>query len=202
MLKREFLASVIFPLGDKTKVEVREIATKFGLKVATKKDSQNACFVPDGGSYIDIIKKYRPDCFKKGNIVLSDGAVIGEHNGIINFTIGQRRGVGVSQSSPVYVLEINKEKNEVVVGDEKHLYKQKVKLSGVNILANDVVNYCVPLEVAVKLRSASEIEYGSVIIQEDGSANLKLRSPSRAVTKGQLCTAYEGTRVVFGGWIE
>jgi tRNA U34 2-thiouridine synthase MnmA/TrmU len=99
-------------------------------------------------------------------------------------------------------LKINKKKNEVVVGDEKHLYKKEVRLSKVNILAKDVVKYYVPLEVAVKLRSMSELEYGSVIVSEDGTARIKLREPSRAVTKGQLCTAYEGTRVLFGGWIE
>jgi tRNA-specific 2-thiouridylase len=201
MLRREYLDFIDFPLGGQTKVETRAIADKFGLSVAQKKDSQDICFVPDR-KYIEFIKKHRPDCFKKGNIVFTDGTVFGEHNGIINFTVGQRKGLGVSHSSPLYVLEINKEKNEVIVGDEKHLYKREVRLSGVNILAEDVVKYCVPLEVAVKLRSASEVERGSVIIQEDGTAKIKLHEPSRAVTKGQLCTAYEGTRVVFGGWIE
>ena len=121
---REQLNYLRFPLGGMLKNETREIAKRFGLNVADKPDSQDICFVPNG-DYSSVIEKYRPDAYQKGNIKDINGKVIGVHEGIINFTIGQRRGIKVSDKEPLYVVEINAEKNEIIVGPKKYLIKKK-----------------------------------------------------------------------------
>ena len=123
---REQLNYLRFPLGSMLKNETREIAKRFGLNVADKADSQDICFVPNG-DYSSVIEKYRPDAYQKGNIKDINGKVIGVHEGIINFTIGQRRGIKVSDKEPLYVIEINSEKNEIIVGPKKNL-AQKIML--------------------------------------------------------------------------
>ena len=130
---REQLNYLRFPLGGMLKNETREIAKKLGLNVADKPDSQDICFVPNG-DYSSVIKKYRPDACQKGNIKDMNGKVIGVHEGIINFTIGQRRGIKVSDKEPLYVIEINAEKNEIIVGPKKYLVQKKIKLKNLNIL--------------------------------------------------------------------
>ena len=121
---REQLNYLRFPLGGMLKNETREIAKKLGLNVAEKPDSQDICFVPNG-DYSSVIKKYRPDAYQKGNIKDMNGKVVGVHEGIINFTIGQRRGIKVSDKEPLYVIEINAEKNEIIVGQKKYLIQKK-----------------------------------------------------------------------------
>ena len=129
---REQLNYLRFPLGSMLKNETREIAKRFGLNVADKPDSQDICFVPNG-DYSSVIEKYRPDAYQKGNIKDINGKVIGVHEGIINFTIGQRRGIKVSDRDPLYVIDINAEKNEIIVGQKKNLAQRKIKLKNLNI---------------------------------------------------------------------
>ena len=132
---REQLNYLRFPLGGMLKDETRSIAKKLDLNVADKPDSQDICFVPNG-DYASVIRKFRPDSFKKGNIKNLEGKVIGVHDGIINFTIGQRKGIKVSDTEPLYVLKINSDKNEITVGPRENLGKQKINVKDLNLLVN------------------------------------------------------------------
>ena len=124
---REQLNYLRFPLGGMLKSETREIAKELGLNVADKPDSQDICFVPNG-DYVSVIEKIRPDAFKKGNIKSSDGKVLGVHNGIVNFTIGQRRGIKIAAKDPLYVINIDPKKNEIIVGPKIELLKKDIIL--------------------------------------------------------------------------
>ena len=132
---REQLNYLRFPLGGLLKKETREIAKNLELNVADKPDSQDICFVPNG-DYVSVIKKFRPESFKKGNIRNLDGKVIGVHEGIVNFTIGQRKGIRVPDKNPLYVIEINSDKNEIIVGSKKELIKKEINLKDLNLLVN------------------------------------------------------------------
>jgi len=132
---REQLNFLRFPLGNMLKNETRKIAKKLGLNVADKPDSQDICFVPNG-DYVSVIKKLRPDSFKKGNIKNIDGKVLGVHEGVANFTIGQRKGIKVASQNPYYVIEINSDKNEIIVGSRKDLLKKKIQLKNLNLLVD------------------------------------------------------------------
>merc|ERR1711991_459810 len=150
---RDQLNFLRFPLGNLLKKETREIAQKLQLNVADKPDSQDICFVPNG-DYVSVIQKFRPDAFKKGNIKNLDGKVIGIHDGIVNFTIGQRRGIKIADKDPLYVIEINPDKNEIIVGPKDKLIKRIIKLRDINILTdkkelND--------EIYVKIRSTGKL---------------------------------------------
>ena len=143
---REQLNFLRFPLGSLKKTETREIAHKLDLNVADKPDSQDICFVPNG-DYASVIEKFRPNSFSKGNIKNIDGTVIGVHDGIINFTIGQRKGIKVADKEPLYVLEINPQSNEIVVGPKKNLIRRKIKLYRKNEnTKHDKKNFNIKLE--------------------------------------------------------
>ena len=131
---REQLDYLRFPLGGMLKDKTREIAKNLDLNVADKPDSQDICFVPNG-DYASVIQKFRPDSFQKGNIKNLNGEVVGVHDGIINFTIGQRKGIKVSDKEPIYVLKINSDKNEIIVGPKEKLGKQTISLKNINLLA-------------------------------------------------------------------
>jgi tRNA-specific 2-thiouridylase len=201
MLRKEFFPRIEFPLGEfESKDNVRKIAEENDLFVAHKKDSQDICFIPDD-NYKALIEKHVPNSSRKGDVILQDtGKKIGEHNGIINYTIGQRKGLGLAYTEPLYVVRIDKEKNEVFVGTEKYLYSSEVFLNGVNVLGNEV-EVGKSLEVFVKLRSAHKGEYATVLLSQDNTAVVKLKNPVKSVTKGQLCVGYVKDKVVFGGWI-
>ena len=135
------------------KNETREIAKKLNLNVANKPDSQDICFVPNG-DYVSVIEKFRPDAFKKGNIKNLDGKVIGVHDGIVNFTIGQRRGIKIADKEPLYVIEINSEDNEIIVGPKEKLIKKQIQLKDINLLVDkdDLKD-----EIFVKIRSTGKL---------------------------------------------
>ena len=197
---REQLNYLRFPLGGMLKNETREIAKRFGLNVADKADSQDICFVPNG-DYSSVIEKYRPDAYQKGNIKDINGKVIGVHEGIINFTIGQRRGIKVSDRDPLYVIDINAKKNEIIVGQKKNLAQRKIKLKNLNIL-------CEPdelkKEISVKVRSTGKLLKANVDLDED-SACIKLLEDEYGISPGQACVFYcknnNGYKVLGGGWI-
>lgn len=201
MLKKEFLARVVFPLEEfQDKEDVRKIAKENGLFVATKKDSQDICFIPDD-NYKKLIQNHSPEASKVGDIILKNtGEKIGEHDGIINYTIGQRKGLGVAYSEPLYVISTNKENNEVLVGTEEYLYSSEIHLRDVNIL-DDSLELNKPFEVLVKLRSTHKGEYAKVVLGENNEASITLKNPVKSVTKGQVCVGYIDDKVVFGGWI-
>ena len=197
---REQLNYLRFPLGGMLKNETREIAKKLGLNVADKADSQDICFVPNG-DYSSVIKKYRPDAHQKGNIKDMNGKVIGVHEGIINFTIGQRRGIKVSDKEPLYVIEINAEKNEIIVGSKKHLIQKKIKLKNLNILCElDELKE----EILVKVRSTGKLIKANIDLNKD-VANIKLLEDEYGISPGQACVFYSknknGYKVLGGGWI-
>ena len=197
---REQLNYLRFPLGGMLKNETREIAKKLGLNVADKADSQDICFVPNG-DYSSVIKKYRPDSYQKGNIKDMTGKVIGVHEGIINFTIGQRRGIKVSDKEPLYVIEINAKKNEIIVGPKKNLIQKKIKLKNLNILCElDELKE----EILVKVRSTGKLIKANLDLNKD-IAHIKLLEDEYGISPGQACVFYSknknGYKVLGGGWI-
>ena len=199
---REQLDYLRFPLGGLMKDKTREIAKNLNLNVADKPDSQDICFVPNG-DYASVIKKFRPDSFKKGNIKNLDKKVIGVHDGIINFTIGQRKGIGVPDKEALYVLKINFEKNEIIVGPKEHLGRKKINLKEINLLADqdDFKGsiYC-------KVRSTGKLLEAKVNFNKDNTGEVNLVMPEDGIAPGQACVFYNkdqfGYKVLGGGWIK
>ena len=199
---REQLNYLRFPLGGILKSETREIAKKLELNVAEKPDSQDICFVPNG-DYVSVIEKLRPDAFKKGNIKDIDGNVIGVHDGIVNFTIGQRKGIKLAAKEPYYVIEINADKNEIIVGSKQHLVKKEIFLKDLNLLGNKRE---FQREIFVKVRSTGKLLKSKIKIINDNEAILNLQEEEYGISPGQACVFYSkdqnGYKVLGGGWIK
>jgi tRNA-specific 2-thiouridylase len=199
---REQLNYLRFPLGGMLKDETRSIAKKLNLNVADKPDSQDICFVPNG-DYASIIQKFRPESLKKGNIKNLEGKVIGVHDGIINFTIGQRKGIKVSDKDALYVIKIDAEKNEIIVGPKEKLGKKDIKLDDINLLVNkdEFKN-----DIFVKVRSTGKLLKGKVNFKEDSTALVNLEEFEDGISPGQACVFYNkdkfGFKVLGGGWIK
>tara|TARA_Y100000996_G_scaffold148345_1_gene114253 strand:+ start:548 stop:1666 length:1119 start_codon:yes stop_codon:yes gene_type:complete len=197
---REQLNYLRFPLGGMLKSETREIAKELGLNVADKPDSQDICFVPNG-DYVSVIEKIRPDAFKKGNIKSSDGKVLGVHNGIVNFTIGQRRGIKIAAKDPLYVINIDPKKNEIIVGPKIELLKKDIILRDLNLLV-DKTDF--DKEIFVKVRSTGKLIRSKLNIK-DKFAHLNLFDDEFGISPGQACVFYSkdkfGDKVLGGGWI-
>jgi tRNA-specific 2-thiouridylase len=154
--------------------------------------------VPNG-DYAAVIAKIRPSAFKKGEIVHLDGKILGEHNGVINYTIGQRKGLGISYPEPLFVVKIDAAKNQVIVGPETALQNHQFLIKDVNWLGQKI--YGTELEVMVKLRSAHLGDNAKILLKQDGTAIIAMNSPTRAITPGQACVVYDDNRVLGGGWI-
>tara|TARA_B110000196_G_scaffold311883_1_gene316425 strand:+ start:21 stop:1136 length:1116 start_codon:yes stop_codon:yes gene_type:complete len=199
---KEQLNFLRFPLGNLLKDETRNIARDLGLNVADKPDSQDICFVPNG-DYTSVIEKFRPNSFKKGNIKNIEGKVIGVHNGIINYTIGQRKGIKISDKNPLYVVKIIAEKNEIIVGNKKHLVKTKINLKNLNIITSNKKDF--EKEIFVKVRSTGKLIKAKVDISEK-LANVNLLEEEHGIAPGQACVFYSkdinGYKVLGGGWIK
>ena len=199
---REQLNYLRFPLGGILKSETREIAKKLELNVAEKPDSQDICFVPNG-DYVSVIEKFRPDAFKKGNIKDIDRNVIGVHDGIVNFTIGQRKGIKLAAKEPYYVIEINADKNEIIVGSKQHLVKKEIFLKDLNLLCNKRE---FQREIFVKVRSTGKLLKSKINIINDNEAILNLQEKEYGISPGQACVFYSkdqnGYKVLGGGWIK
>ena len=198
---REQLNYLRFPLGAMLKNETRVIAKKLNLNVADKPDSQDICFVPNG-NYASVIRKFKPESFKKGNIKNLYGKVIGVHDGIINFTIGQRKGIKVSDIEPLYVLKIDSDQNEIIVGPKEKLGKKNIFINKLNLLAdkNELSK-----EIFVKVRSTGRLLDANVNLQLDNSAEVTLKDYEDGISPGQACVFYKldklGHKVLGGGWI-
>jgi len=190
-----------FPLGSLLKDETRNIARELDLNVADKPDSQDICFVPNG-DYASVIEKFKPNSFRKGNIKNMEGEVIGVHNGIINYTIGQRKGIGISDANPLYVVKIIANKNEIIVGAKEHLVKTKINLKDLNIITNDKNDF--ENELFVKIRSTGRLIKAKIAINNT-SANVDLLEEELGIAPGQACVFYSknkyGEKVLGGGWI-
>jgi tRNA-specific 2-thiouridylase len=197
---REQLEYLRFPIGGLNKSQTRELAKHFGLNVADKPDSQDICFVPDG-SYSKVIEKYRPGALDSGNIIFKDGTPLGRHEGIINFTIGQRRGIGISSSEPLYVIKIDPDTNDVIVGHKDDLKSATLEIKEVNWLAK-APNVGESLKCSVKLRSAHKHIEAEITALENGRAKVDLAQSYSGITPGQACVMYDGSHVLGGGWIE
>ncbi len=199
---REQLNYLRFPLGGMLKNKTREIAKNLDLNVADKPDSQDICFVPSG-DYASVIQKFRPDSFQKGNIKNLNGDVIGVHDGIINFTIGQRKGIKVSDKEALYVLKINSDKNEIVVGPKDKLGKKEIILKNLNLLT-DKEN--LKQNVFVKVRSTGKLLEAKVDLIDELSAKVNLLKSEDGISPGQACVFYNqdqfGHKVLGGGWIK
>jgi tRNA-specific 2-thiouridylase len=195
---REQLGFLRFPLGGMaSKAETRAIAARHGLPVADKPDSQDICFVP-GGDYARIVERLRPGAAEPGEIVDLDGQVLGRHQGIIHYTIGQRRGLNLGGGDALYVLRLEPESRRVVVGPRAALGRQKLSVRDVNWLGDGAAG---EVRAAVKIRSTRPPAPACVTIGADGHAEILLDTPEEAVAPGQACVFYEGDRVLGGGWI-
>jgi tRNA-specific 2-thiouridylase len=198
---REQLNYLRFPLGGMLKDETRSIAKKLELNVADKPDSQDICFVPNG-DYASVIRRFRPDSFKKGNIKDLNGKVIGVHDGIINFTIGQRKGIKVSDVEPLYVLKINSDKNEIIVGPREKLGKKNININNLNLLVHESE---LSKQILVKVRSTGKLLEAKVDLKNDNSAEVNLKDFEDGISPGQACVFYDldqqGHKVLGGGWI-
>jgi tRNA-specific 2-thiouridylase len=202
-LTQEQLSRTMFPLGEMTKPEVRELARKHGLALAEKPDSQEICFVP-GGDYKNFLDAYLAEQGESlpdtaGELVTTDGRVIGEHKGIHNFTVGQRKGLGVATGSPLYVLQIKGDARQVVVGEQENLYSRRLVVHRTNLIS--VAGLTEPTQVSVKIRHRHEP--ATATIEKSGADEILVSfdHPQRAITPGQAAVFYDGDVVVGGGWI-
>ncbi len=198
---KEQLNYLRFPLGSFMKSETREIAKKLDINVADKPDSQDICFVPNG-DYASVIQKFRPESFKKGNIKNLNGKVVGTHDGIVNFTIGQRKGIKVSDKEALYVIEIDSNKNEIIVGPKEKLGKKIINLRDLNLLGTEKD---FKEDIFVKVRSTGKLLNAKIDFDiKNAKVNLKL--PEDGISPGQACVFYKkdsiGYKVLGGGWIK
>lgn len=205
-LTQSQLAKALFPLGELEKEQVRQIARKHNISVAEKAESQEICFVPDG-DYASFVERYwggisesiKAGCFLPGNIVDSKGRVLGTHAGIHHYTIGQRRGLGIAHSEPLYVLEIHPGDRTVVVGERSLLGRRSCLVQRLNWIS--IPDLLAPLRVAAKIRSRHPAAAAEIFPLEDGNVNVVFDSPQDGISPGQACVFYQEDMVVGGGWI-
>lgn len=198
MLNQEQLAHIKFPLGGYTKAKIREIAEENGFVNARKHDSQDICFVPDG-DYAGFIERYSGKTFENGDFTDKNGNVLGTHKGIINYTIGQRKGLGIAYKKPLYVCDIQPQTNKVVLGDNEDLFTDELTADNVNIIAKP--DLYEPVRVCAKVRYRHKEQPATAWQTEDGLLHVKFDEPQRAITKGQSVVLYDGDTVVGGGII-
>jgi tRNA-specific 2-thiouridylase len=189
-----------FPLGGLAKDETRRLAARFALPVAAKPDSQDICFVPQG-SYAGVVEKLRPGAAQPGEIVHVDGRVLGRHDGLIHFTVGQRRGLAVAAGERLYVARLEPERNRVIVGPRAALGCARAELGEINWLGDGSLP-AGGKDVQVKHRAREPAVAARLLPGEDGRANVAFAEPQAGVAPGQACVLYDGTRVLGGGWIE
>ncbi|MBP7241902.1 tRNA 2-thiouridine(34) synthase MnmA [Amaricoccus sp.] len=200
---RQQLDYLRFPLGNfHTKADVRSLAERFGLPVATKPDSQDICFVP-AGSYADVVERLRPGAAEPGEIIHLDGRVLGEHKGVIRYTVGQRRGLGVASGEPLFVVRLDPEARRVVVGPRAALARRTFPVAEVNWLGDDHFEVAPAdgWEIEARVRSTRAPKPARLLPAGDGRAVVELYAPEEGVAPGQACVFYDGDRVLGGGWI-
>ena len=198
-IPKELIEHVLFPLANFTdKEQIREIARENNLKVANKPDSEDICFIPDGNykKFLENNSDIRP---KKGNIVNSKGEILGKHNGLYNYTIGQRKGLGISYKEPLFVIGFNKEKNEVIVGVKDEIYKKEMYVTDVNLLLFDELKE--KLKVNVKTRYSSKEEVATIEMIDNNTIKVEFENPVARITPGQSAVFYLDDIVVGGGKI-
>ncbi len=196
---REQLDFLRFPLGVMTKTETRHHAERFNLPVAEKPESMDICFVPNG-NYAKVVEKLRPGAWEPGDIVDLDGNVIGQHEGVVNFTVGQRRGLGVAAGHPLYVIKVDPKRRQVIAGPRSALDKTELKVSAVNWIGPGDAPPS-ELRTGIKIRSTSTPDLGVVRYKDDGW-DVMFDEPQTGIAPGQAAVFYDGDRVLGGGWIQ
>lgn len=201
---QEQLDFLRFPLGGMPKSEVRKLAHDFGLAIADKPDSQDICFVPNG-NYADVIRKLRPNAAEPGEIVHMDGRVLGTHDGIIHYTIGQRRGLGVAAGEPLYVVRLDPDARRVIVGSREALETSKIFLREMNWIGDTPLDEGARMELHAKVRSTRP-PAPAILRVENGTVSVELVRGEAGVAPGQACVFFENddanARVLGGGWID
>ena len=199
-LSQENLAQTLFPLGELTKEKIREIARNSKLKVADKPESQEICFVPDD-DYASFLRNWKKDEeIPKGDIVNLKGEKIGEHQGIPFYTIGQRKGLGVSNAKPLYVVDIDVQKNTILVAEEKELFRKSFLVKDTNWIAIDKLDK--PIRCQIKIRYLHQPAWGWIHPQNENSVRVEFEIPQKAITPGQSAVFYEEDMVLGGGVID
>lgn len=198
-ISKDILPKIIFPLENYSeKEQIRKIAQENNLQVATKKESQEICFIPDN-NYVDFLKKHSNEPINSGNFVRKEGEVLGKHNGIIHYTIGQRKGLGISYKEPLYVIKIEKETNTVILGTEKDLYTKEVFVENINYLIDGIEGK--QIEVEAKVRYRAKPAKAVLYPLEKNKIKFVFEEPQRAVTPGQSLVFYDNDIVLGGGKI-
>ena len=198
-IPKELIEHVLFPLANfENKEQIREIARENNLKVANKPDSEDICFVPDGNykKFLENNSDIRP---KKGNIVTTKGEILGKHNGLYNYTIGQRKGLRISYKEPLFVVGFNKEKNEVIVGVKDEIYQKEMYVTDINLLLFDEIKE--KMKVNVKTRYSSKEESATIEMIDNNTIKVEFENPVARITPGQSAVFYLDDIVVGGGKI-
>ena len=205
-ITKEQLSALWFPIGPLQKPQVRDLARKFNLPVADKADSQDICFVPTG-RYTDVIERLKPNALDEGDIVHIDGRVLGRHEGIIRYTVGQRRGIKIAAAEPLYVIRLDAARNEVIVGPRTALETTGLVLRDVNWLGDEPLDVAIEggLPICVRMRSSQPLRPAVIDADQNGSVRVSLDAGELGVAIGQACVFYadasDGARVLGGGWI-
>ncbi len=190
-----------FPLGTQTKEETRRLAVHYGLSVSQKPDSQDICFVPNG-DYVKVIEKIRPDALQAGEIIHVDGTILGKHEGVVHFTIGQRKGLGIAYATPLYVVRLDAELRQVIVGEREHLAKTQFAIKDTNWLGDfaEIAQNNV-MQMMIKWRSTQALRPALITMLDANCAIIETLQPEYAISAGQACVVYDGSKVLGGGWI-
>ena len=196
-LTQKELSRLKFPLGDKTKPRVRELARTMGLRIAEKSESMGVCFIT-GGNYREFLEPYLNKGKEKGEMVDTEDNIIGEHNGISSYTIGQRRGLGFANGEPMYVVKIDIAKNRVVVGRESDLLSSSLIAEKLSWVSNEPGG---EIEVKAKIRYRHQEQSAVVTVNQD-KATVRFENPQKAITPGQAVVFYQNDKVLGGGWIK
>lgn len=196
-LKNEHLKRLMFPLGDKTKPEVREIARSLGVKTASKSESMGVCFIT-GSSYREFLEPYTKKGREQGDILDTEGNYLGQHDGISNYTVGQRRGLGIAAGKPMYVVKVDPKNNIIVLGEEKDLYRSGLKANNISWVNPPDSG---EIRVKAKIRYRHNGDKATVTIAPDNTARIFFDEPQRAITPGQAVVFYNEEKLLGGGWI-
>ncbi len=197
-LTQEQLEHTLFPLGGLSKAEAREIAEANGFVNARKKDSQDICFVPDG-DYAGFIENYLGKTYQSGDFVDFEGNVLGTHKGLIRYTVGQRKGLGLALSKPMYVCRLCTDKNRVILGDNADLFSKTLDAEDINLIATDKITS--PIRAEVKVRYSQKAQNATVYQIDNDKLHIEFDEPQRAITAGQAVVMYDGETVIGGGTI-
>lgn len=198
-MTKEQLAHTLFPLGGMHKTKVRELAESHGFVNARKHDSQDICFVQNG-SYADFIETYTGKTYPAGDFIDKNGNVLGRHKGIIRYTIGQRKGLGLSLREPMYVMAVNPADNTVVLGSDSDLFTPELTAKDINLISVDSID--TPMRVKAKVRYRHTEQWATVTQTDDDTIKVVFDEPQRAITRGQAVVLYDGDNVVGGGTIQ